>query len=102
MLKVIIAEKPSVAKNIAEAVQSNNRKEGCFEGASYIVTWAYGHLLELLDSKEYDEKMASWRMDNFPFIPKEFLYKIKSDSKNRSHTDAGAERQIHIIKSLII
>ncbi len=101
MLKVIIAEKPSVAKNIAEAVQSNNRKEGCFEGASYIVTWAYGHLLELLDSKEYDEKMASWRMDNFPFIPKEFLYKIKSDSKNRSHTDAGAERQIHIIKSLI-
>jgi len=101
MLKVIIAEKPSVAKNIAEAVNSKNRKDGCFEGESYIVTWAFGHLLELWDSKEYDAKMASWRMENFPFIPDEFLYKIKSDSKNRHNVDAGAERQIRIIKSLI-
>lgn len=101
MLKVIIAEKPSVAKNIAEAVNSKIRKDGFFEGESYIVTWAFGHLLELWDSKEYDEKMASWRMENFPFIPDKFLYKIKCDSKDRRNVDAGAERQIHIIKSLI-
>ncbi|MCG8482784.1 MAG: DNA topoisomerase [Clostridia bacterium] len=101
MLKVIIAEKPSVARNIAEAVSSKSKKDGYFEGPSYIVTWAFGHLLELLDSKEYDEKMTGWRLENYPFIPTEFLYKIKVDPMNRSQTEPGAEKQMNTIKSLI-
>lgn len=101
MLKVIIAEKPSVAKNIAEAVASKSKRDGYFEGSSYIVTWAFGHLLELLDSKDYDEKMAGWRMDYFPFIPAEFLYKIKSDPKDKSQVDFGAQKQISTIRALI-
>jgi len=100
-LKVIIAEKPSVAKNIADAVKSNNKRNGFFEGSEYIVTWAFGHLLELLDAKEYDSKMSSWRLENYPFIPEEFQYKIKSNGINRSQTDEGALRQIEIIKELI-
>jgi DNA topoisomerase-3 len=91
MSKVIIAEKPSVARNIAEALGARGRHEGYFEGSGYIVTWAYGHLLELYDAKDYDEKMKGWRMENFPFIPEQFLYKSKEESVN----------QLEIIKSLM-
>ncbi|MDU1412965.1 MAG: DNA topoisomerase [Clostridium sp.] len=101
MAKVIIAEKPSVAKNIAEALNIKNRKDGYFEGEEYLVTWAFGHLLQLYDAKDYDENMKGWRMEKFPFIPEEFKYKVKSDSLVRSVVDKGAEKQINIIKSLI-
>ncbi len=101
MKKVIIAEKPSVAKNIADALKIKSRKDGYFEGDEYLVTWAFGHLLQLYDAKDYDENMKGWRMEKFPFIPEEFKYKIKTDSANRAITDKGAEKQINIIKSLI-
>lgn len=100
-MKVIIAEKPSVAKNIADAVHSNKRKNGYFEGNDYLVTWAFGHLLELLDAKDYDPKMSSWRMENYPFIPQKFEYKVKSNNKNRAIVDEGAFKQIELIKELI-
>lgn len=100
-MKVIIAEKPSVAKNIAEAIDAKQRRDGFFEGNDYIVTWAFGHLLELYDSKDYDEKMGSWRMDNFPFIPEVFKYKVKQDSNDRTKVDQGAYKQIETIKGLI-
>ncbi|WP_346885643.1 type IA DNA topoisomerase [Clostridium sp. UBA4395] len=101
MAKVIIAEKPSVAKNIAEALNIKIRKDGYFEGENYLVTWAFGHLLQLYDAKDYDESMKEWEFSKFPFIPKKFKYKIKSDSLNRNVTDKGAEKQLSIIKSLI-
>ena len=101
MLKVIIAEKPSVARNIAEAIDAKQRRDGFFEGANYIVTWAFGHLLELYDSKDYDEKMASWRMENFPFIPEAFKYKVKHDNMDRKQIDLGAQKQIETIRTLI-
>lgn len=101
MLSVIIAEKPSVAKNIADAVNSKNRRDGYFEGENYLITWAFGHLLELYDSKDYDEKMTSWRMDNYPFVPEKFMYKVKSESGNRDKVDEGAKKQLDIIASLI-
>lgn len=100
-MKVIIAEKPSVAKNIADALKVKTRKDGYFEGNDYIVTWAFGHLLQLLDAKEYDKKMSSWKMDNFPFIPDKFKYKIKSSSNDRNKIDSGASKQVHIIKQLV-
>ncbi|MCI7031006.1 DNA topoisomerase, partial [Clostridium sp.] len=101
MAKVIIAEKPSVAKNIADALKIKTRRDGYFEGEGYYITWAFGHLLQLYDAKDYDENMKGWRMDKFPFIPKEFKYKIKCDSYNKSSVDKGAEKQINIIKGLI-
>ena len=99
--KVIIAEKPSVAKNIADAFKIKTRRDGYFEGDQYLVTWAFGHLLQLYDAKDYDESMRSWRLDKFPFIPNEFKYKVKQDSINRGNTDKGAEKQLNIIKGLI-
>lgn len=101
MLKVIIAEKPSVAKNIAEAIDAKQRRDGFFEGKGHIVTWAFGHLLELYDAKDYDDKMRSWRLENFPFVPERFKYKVKLDSHDRRNTDQGALKQIETIRTLI-
>ena len=101
MSKVIIAEKPSVAKNIAEALKVKTRKDGYFQGDGYYITWAFGHLLQLYDAKDYDESMKGWRFEKFPFIPEDFQYKVKCDSIDRSSEDKGAKKQISIIKSLI-
>ncbi|MCR1971800.1 type IA DNA topoisomerase [Clostridium cochlearium] len=101
MAKVIIAEKPSVAKNIADALNIKTRRDGYFEGKEYLITWAFGHLLQLYDAKDYDENMKGWRLEKFPFIPLDFKYKIKQESNNKNITDKGAQKQINIIKSLI-
>ncbi|KIL77115.1 type IA DNA topoisomerase [Bacillus badius] len=100
-MQVIIAEKPSVAKNIADALKVRTKKEGYFEGNGYIITWAFGHLLQLYDAKDYDEKLTRWSMENFPFIPSHFRYKVKSDPRNRDKEDLGAKKQLKIIYSLI-
>lgn len=100
MKKLIIAEKPSVARNIADALGIKKRQNGYMEGDEYIITWVFGHLLQLYDVKDYDATRRSWRMENFPFIPDEFKYKIKSDSKNKNVVDEGAKRQIEIIQNL--
>ena len=65
MKKLILAEKPSVAKNIADATDAV-RKNGYYEGKEYIITWAFGHLLQLYDAKDYDPEMKVWRMEKFP------------------------------------
>ena len=56
-LRLILAEKPSVAKNIADALKIKSKKDGFFEGNGYVITWAFGHLLQLFDAKDYDKKM---------------------------------------------
>lgn len=101
MKKVIITEKPSVAKNIADALDIKARRDGYFEGEEYLITWAFGHLLQLFDAKDYDQDMKTWRMEKFPFIPETFKYKVKVNSKNRKEVDLGAQKQLNTIKSLI-
>jgi Topoisomerase IA len=101
MAKVIIAEKPSVAKNIADAYKIKTRRDGYFEGNGYYITWAFGHLLQLFDAKDYDENMKGWRFEKFPFIPEKFLYKVKCDGVDRTVEDKGAKKQLGIIKNLI-
>ncbi|NLY79560.1 MAG: type IA DNA topoisomerase [Lysinibacillus sp.] len=100
-MKLILTEKPSVAKNIADALHIKTKKDGYFEGNGYIITWAFGHLLELYDAKDYDAKMKKWRMEYFPFIPQHFQYKVKTDSRNKEKVDFGAKKQLQIIKQLI-
>ncbi len=99
MKKVIIAEKPSVAKNIADAT-SAVRKNGYFEGEKYLITWAFGHLLQLYDARDYDADMKRWKIEKFPFIPETFRYKVKSDPKKKDKPDAGVVKQLNIIKEL--
>lgn len=101
MSKLILAEKPSVARNLAEALGCKTRKNGYLEGNDYIVTWAFGHLLTLCDCKDYDPKLALWSFENFPYIPQKFKYKIKNDGNNRNAIDMGAKKQLEVIKGLI-
>ncbi len=100
---VYIAEKPSVAVNIAKALNCiSNRKDGYFEGNGNIVTFAIGHLLELKDSVDYDPNMEVWSLDKFPFIPDKFEYKVRTVGKGKDKkVDKGAEKQLKIIKNLV-
>lgn len=100
-MKLILAEKPSVAKNIADALHIKTKHDGYFEENNYIITWAFGHLVQLYDAKDYDSKMSRWAMGNFPFIPETFKYKVKSDPRNRDKADGGARKQLKIIQSLM-
>ncbi len=100
MKSLIIAEKPSVARNIADATGVKTRKDGYLEGDQYIITWVFGHLLQLYDAVDYDPKMKSWRMENFPFIPDEFKYKIKMQAADKTKIDEGAKKQLETIKNL--
>ncbi|OPJ59241.1 type IA DNA topoisomerase [Clostridium oryzae] len=101
MKQLILAEKPSVARNIADALNCKQKRNGFLEGEQYIVTWAFGHLVTLCDCKDYDEKYALWNTDYFPFIPDKFKYKVKPSSKNKNVTDEGAKKQLDIIKALV-
>lgn len=98
-MKLIIAEKPSVAKNIADALNIKTRGNGYIECEGYYITWAFGHLLELYDAKEYDKSMANWQLEKFPFIPENFKYKVKTSYGGK--VDAGAKKQLDIISELI-
>ena len=83
-MKLILAEKQSVAKTIASFLGAKTRRDGYFEGNEYIVTYAFGHLVSLYDMKDYDKEKysGSWKMANFPFIPDKFRFKV-DDSKQK-------------------
>ena len=74
-MKVVLAEKPSVARDIAAFVGARSRKDGYFEGKGFQVTWAFGHLVTLKDPDEYDPEMKRWSLETLPFIPDDFLLK---------------------------
>ncbi|WP_122641259.1 DNA topoisomerase [Romboutsia sp. Marseille-P6047] len=88
-MKLILAEKPSVAKTIATFLGAKTRNDGYFEGNDYIVTYAVGHLVSLYDMKDYDKDKysGSWKMDNFPFIPSDkFKFKVDDSKKKQFET----------------
>lgn len=100
-MKLIIAEKPSLARNIVSAIGNMKRLDGYFEGENYLVTWAFGHLFTLYDIEDYYENIEDrrWKIDNLPFYPKEFKFNLKKD-KNKK-IDEGVLKQFNIIKELI-
>ena len=71
MKSLVIAEKPSVARDIARVLGANQKNGGILEGKNYVVTWALGHLLTLADPEEYDRKYEKWEMATLPMLPKE-------------------------------
>jgi DNA topoisomerase-3 len=73
-LKLIIAEKPSVAKSVASALGAASRADGYFEGNDLIVSWCVGHLVSPLDAAGYDERFKKWRYDDLPILPEPFRY----------------------------
>ena len=82
MKSLILAEKPSVARDIARVLNCRKNLSGAIEGNQYVVTWALGHLVTLADPEEYDKKFKEWNMSYLPMIPKKWeLIVIKQTSK---------------------
>ena len=92
-MKVCIAEKPSVAREIARILGANNRHDGYFEGNGYQVSWTFGHLCTLKNPDDYTEKWKPWRLDFLPMIPPKFGIKLIENG--------GVEKQFNTIKTLV-
>jgi DNA topoisomerase-3 len=93
-MKVILAEKPSVARDIAKCLGITNKRDGFFEGNGYQITWAFGHLVELKEPDEYDKAWKRWSLESLPIIPEQFGLKARGD--------ASAQKQLNIIKRLFL
>lgn len=90
---VCIAEKPSVARDIAEILGAKTRKEGYLEGNGYQVTWTFGHLCGLLEPHEYAPEWKPWTLSQLPMIPQRFGIKVMNDS--------GIQKQFKVIETLM-
>ena len=91
-MKVCIAEKPSVAREIANILGANTKRDGYFEGNGYAVTYTFGHLCTLLEPKDYKPHWKSWDLNNLPMLPEKFSTKVTSND--------GIQKQFNIVKSL--
>ena len=93
MKKLIIAEKPSLARNIASALNVKVNKEGYMENGKYIISWAFGHLFKLRDVDGYIGEERKWSEVKLPFFPEKFEFDLKNDS--------GIKKQYKVLKNLI-
>jgi DNA topoisomerase-3 len=91
-MKVCIAEKPSVAKEIAKVIGAQQKKEGYFEGNGYQVTWTFGHFCTLLPPQAYKAHWKRWDLNSLPMLPERFETKVMDDG--------GVQRQFKIIEGL--
>ena len=91
-VKVCIAEKPSVAREIAQVLGANTKHDGYFEGNGYAVTFTFGHLCTLFEPSDYKPYWKSWDLNNLPMLPEKFKTKVVDN--------AGIQKQFNIVKSL--
>jgi len=82
-LKLVIAEKPSVAMSLAAVLGATERKDGYLEGSGYLVSWCVGHLLELAQPEAYKEQYAKWRYEDLPILPENWKYEVPKDKKKQ-------------------
>ena len=90
-MKLVIAEKPSVAISIAKVIGANKKKDGYYEGNGYRVSWCVGHLIQMANPDVYDEKYAKWNMADLPIIPSDYKYEVAKATK----------KQFNILKKLM-
>lgn len=82
--KLIVAEKPSVAKAIAAVIAPDyKQRRGYLEGNGYLISWCYGHLAKLADASYYDSGFAKWNMTDLPILPNSFRFRIQEDKQNQ-------------------
>ena len=82
-MKLVIAEKPSVAMSLAAVLGANEKKDGYLEGGGYLVSWCVGHLLELAQPEAYGEQYARWRYGDLPILPETWKYEVPKDKKKQ-------------------
>ena len=85
-MKLIIAEKPSVAQTIAAALGVTEKKDGYIKGGGFLVSWCVGHLIGLAEAAAYGEQYKKWQLDSLPILPQEWKYAVAADK--------GKEKQI--------
>ncbi|MDU6600613.1 DNA topoisomerase 3 [Streptococcus anginosus] len=90
-MKLVIAEKPSVAISIAKVIGANKKKDGYYEGNGYSVSWCVGHLIQMANPDAYDEKYAKWNITDLPIIPSDYKYEVAKATK----------KQFNILKKLM-
>ena len=90
-MKLVIAEKPSVAQSIAKILGATSKKDGYLEGNGYIVSWCVGHLISLASTERYNEQYQKWELSHLPLIPPTFEYEISK----------GKEKQVKILCNLL-
>ena len=99
----IIAEKPSLARNIVEGIGQMNKRNGYYENSEYIVTYAFGHLFSLCDIEDYSsseaDKPIRWSMNNLPCYPDKFRFKLKNSDNGT--TDEGVKKQFDTISAIL-
>ena len=100
-MKLIIAEKPSLARNIASAIGNMQKRNGYFEGGGYLVSWAFGHLFSLCDIEDYLENPpvdGKWTIKNLPCFPETFRFALRRGADRQA--DTGVERQFSLLRAL--
>ena len=90
-MKLVLAEKPSVAQSLAKVLGVTNRQDGYLEGNGYIVSWCVGHLVELAQPEAYDERYGKWTYGDLPILPDDWKYEVS----------AGTRKQFGILKKLM-
>ena len=90
-MKLVIAEKPSVAISIAKVIGATKKKDGYYEGNGYRVSWCIGHLIQMANPDAYDEKYAKWNITDLPIVPKNYKYEIAKSTR----------KQFNILKKLM-
>ena len=90
-MKLVLAEKPSVAQSIAKVLDANKREDGYLEGNGYIVSWCVGHLVELAQPEAYDAKYGKWTYADLPIFPSDWRYEVS----------AGTKKQFGVLKKLM-
>ena len=90
-MKLVLAEKPSIAQSIAKVLGENKREDGFLIGNGYIVSWCVGHLVELAQPERYDERYAKWKCTDLPIFPSDWKYEVSS----------GTKKQFGILKKLM-
>ncbi|MFN2102299.1 DNA topoisomerase 3 [Finegoldia dalianensis] len=90
-MKLVIAEKPSVAISIAKVIGATKKKDGYYEGNGYKVSWCVGHLIQMANPDAYDEKYAKWNISDLPIIPKQYKFEVAKATK----------KQFNILKKLM-
>lgn len=82
-MKLVLAEKPSVAMGLSKVIGADQRGDGYMEGNGYLVSWCVGHLVELSQPEAYDEKYAKWKYDDLPILPEHWQYQVSASTKKQ-------------------
>lgn len=89
MKSIVLAEKPSVAREMAKVLNCNKKGKGYFEGSKYVVTWALGHLVTLAEPAAYDQKYKEWRLQDLPMLPEKMKLKVIRKTSHQFRTVAN-------------